>query len=123
AHLWFLYYLLLFAVLHWVAHTLEPGRLGRWLLNRHPAWLLLALPVLLVPALATVSAPHPAPEGLLPQFWALVFYGVFFALGTQIHTRPDWLARARPLAPWLLAGCVLLHLVLLWRLLVERPGS
>ena len=123
AHLWFLYYLLLFAVLHWVARTLELGRLGRWLLDRHPAWVLLGLPLVLAPALATVSAPHPAPEGLLPQFWALVFYGAFFALGTQVHAKPDWLARARPLAPWLFAGCVLLYLVFLWRLRVELPGA
>ena len=40
------------------------------------------------------SAPHPAPEGLLPQFWALIFYGAFYALGTQLHARPDWLPRA-----------------------------
>ncbi|GAB2666933.1 acyltransferase family protein [Arenimonas aestuarii] len=123
AHLWFLVYLLIFAVLHWVAHTLELARLGRWLLDRHPACLLLVLPVLIAPALATVSAPHPAPEGLLPQFWALVFYGAFFALGTQVHARPDWLERARPLAPWLLAGGALLYLVLLWRLRIELPGA
>src|SRR3546814_19044384 len=84
AHLWFLYYLLLFGVLHWVARTLGLGRLGQWLVRRPPAWLLAGLPLLLLPALASVSAPHPAPEGLLPQFWAIVFYGSFFALGTQI---------------------------------------
>ena len=71
---------LLFAVLHWVARTLELGRPGRWLLDRHPAWVLLGLPLVLAPALATVSAPHPAPEGLLPQFWALVFYAMPFGI-------------------------------------------
>lgn len=123
AHLWFLYYLLLFAVLHWVAHTLELGRLGRRLLDRHPAWLLLGLPLLILPALASVSAPHPAPEGLLPQFWALVFYGTFFALGTQLHGRPDWLSRARRHAPWLALACAALYATFLWRLAVELPGQ
>lgn len=121
AHLWFLYYLLLFAVLQWVARALELGRVCLKLLDLHPAWLLLGLPLLILPALASVSAPHPAPEGLLPQFWALLFYGAFYALGTQLHQRPDWLSRARPLTPWLLLGSGLLYLLFLWRLRVELP--
>ena len=103
AHLWFLYYLLLLAVLHWVARTLELARPAGRLLERHPAWVLLGLPVLLVPMLASVSAPHPAPEGLLPQFWALGFYGAFYALGALLHGQPGWLVRVRP---WL-GGLVL----------------
>lgn len=122
AHLWFLYYLLLFAVLQWVAHTLELGRLGRWLIDRRPAWWLLGLPLLLAPALASVGAPHPAPEGLLPQFWAIVFYGAFFALGALVQGQPGWLQRLRPVAPWLLAGCVVFYLAFLWRLRIELPG-
>jgi glucan biosynthesis protein C len=122
AHLWFLYYLLLFAVLQWVAHTLDLGRLGRWLMDRGPAWWLLGLPLLLVPALASVPAPHPAPEGLLPQFWAIAFYGAFFALGVLLHGTPDWAQRLRPMAPWLLAGCAMLYLAFLWRLRIELPG-
>ena len=123
AHLWFLYYLLLFAVLHWVARTLGLGRLGQWLVRRSPAWLLAGLPLLLLPALASVSAPHPAPEGLLPQFWAIAFYGTFFALGTLVHGQPDWLARAQRAAPWLAVGCVVLYATFLWRLAVELPGQ
>lgn len=121
AHLWFLYYLLLFAVLHWVAHTLELGRVGRWLMDRPAPWWLLGLPLLLTPALASVGAPHPAPEGLLPQFWAIAFYGTFFALGAVVHGEPDWAQRLRPTAPWLLAGCAVLYLAFLWRLRIELP--
>lgn len=123
SHLWFLYYLLLFTVLHWVARTLELGRLGRWLVSRPPAWLLVGLPLLLVPALASVSAPHPAPESFLPQFWAIAFYGAFFALGTLVHGQPDWLERARPFATWLAIGCGVLYATFLWRLVVELPGQ
>lgn len=122
AHLWFLYYLLLFTVLHWVMRSLELGHLGRWLLRRPAAWLLAGLPLLLVPALASVSAPHPAPEGLLPQFWAIAFYGAFFALGTLVHGQPDWLVRAGALGPWLAAGCLVFYAAFLWRLGVEPPG-
>lgn len=123
AHLWFLYYLLLFTLLHWVVRTLDVGRLGQRLLRLPPAWLLAGIPLLLVPALASVSAPHPAPEGLLPQFWALAFYGLFFAMGALIHGQPDWLERVRAYAPRLLAGCAVLYAAFLWRLTVEPPGE
>lgn len=118
AHLWFLYYLLLFGVLHWIVRTLELGRIGQWLIARHPAWLLLGLPVIVLPALASVSAPHPAPESLVPQFWAIVFYGAFFAWGTLIHARPDWLQRTRPLVPWLIVASIALYAAFLWRIAI-----
>ncbi|GAB2499228.1 acyltransferase family protein [Arenimonas alkanexedens] len=117
-HLWFLYYLLLFGVLHWGLRTLALGRVGAWLLARHPAWALLGLPVVLIPALASVSAPHPAPEGLVPQFWAIAFYGAFFALGTAVHARPDWLVRARGLWPWLALASAVLYAEFLRQLAV-----
>ena len=85
--------------------------------------MLAGLPLLLVPALASVSAPHPAPEGFLPQFWAIGFYGLFFALGALVHGQPDWLERARPCAPWLVAGCGVLYALFLWRLAVELPSQ
>lgn len=123
SHLWFLYYLLLFTVLHWVARTLDLGRIGQWLVQRPPVWLLAGLPLLLLPALGSVSAPHPAPEGLLPQFWAIAFYGAFFALGTLLHAQPDWLQRARSIAPWLAVAAGALYALFLWRLAVEPPGQ
>ncbi len=81
SHLWFLAYLMLFYLLVWIART------GEWTL---PLWarsgwtsrkLAAGAPWLLAPALASVGAPTPAPEGLLPQFWAVFFYGAFFAFG------------------------------------------
>jgi glucan biosynthesis protein C len=123
AHLWFLYYLLLFGVLHWAMRSLELGRIGQWLIARHPAWLLLGVPVAILPALASVSAPHPAPESLVPQFWAIALYGAFFAWGTLVHARPDWLDRCRALVPWLLVACVAFYVAFLWRLPVELPAQ
>ncbi len=121
AHLWFLYYLLIFTVLHWVVRTLELGHVGEWLMRRPPAVLLTAMPLLLVPALASVTAPHPAPEGVLPQFWAVGYYGAFYALGTLLHT--DWLARARPLVAWLALACVPGYAAFLWRLGAQTGGG
>lgn len=122
AHLWFLYYLLLFGVLHWVVRTLVPGNVGRWVMARQPAWLLIGLPLLLVPTLAFVSVPHPAPESLVPQFWAIAFYGAFFAWGTQLHHSQDWLARCRPLLPALFAASIALYGLFVWRLAAQAPG-
>lgn len=123
AHLWFLYYLLLFTMLHWVNRTLELDRHEQWLLRQSPAWLLSALPLLLVPALASVSSPHPAPESFLPQFWALVYYGFFFALGALLQGQPEWLARVRTCVPWLIVASMALYAVFLWCLFVELPGQ
>lgn len=123
AHLWFLYYLLLFGVLHWVVRTLELGAIGRRLIARGPGAWVLILPLLLAPALASVSAPHPAPEGLLPQFWAIVFFGAFFALGALAHGQPGWVDRLRPLTPWLLAGSAACYVAFLWRLRLELAGT
>ncbi len=122
AHLWFLYYLLIFAVLHWIFRTLELGRLGQRLLQRHPAWVMLGLPLVLLPALASVSAPHPAPEGLAPQFWAIIFYGAFFGLGVLVQDQPDWLERVRPLGKRLALGAVLAYPAFLWRVAVTAPA-
>lgn len=122
SHLWFLYYLLLFTILHWVARTLDLGRIGQWLSRRFPLWILAGMPLFLVLPLASVSAPHPAPESLLPQFWAVAFYGAFFALGTLVHGQADWLRRMRPHVPWLVAGAVALYALFLWRLAIEPPG-
>ncbi len=98
-HLWFLYYLLLFGVLHWIGRTLELGWLLRRWLARGIQWTALGLPLLLWPAFALTQAPHPAPESLLPQFWAIGLYGPFYALGVDLHGRLDTLDTLRR---WLL---------------------
>lgn len=108
-HLWFLYYLMLFLVLTWVARAFDLGRMGTWLAGLHPAWHLGAWPMLLVPALAAVPAPHPAPESLLPQFWALAYYGSFFAFGYLMRERPTITFRHDRYAGWLLLGSFALY--------------
>ena len=117
-HLWFLYYLLLFTVLLWVARTLELGWLAARLRALAPRWILLVLPLLLAPALSMVSAPHPAPESFLPQFWAIGYYGPFFALGYLLQGAPMLRAGLLRPAPWLLLGSLALYG--LWWLLLER---
>jgi peptidoglycan/LPS O-acetylase OafA/YrhL len=109
AHLWFLYNLFLFCLLlallyRWrVFERRWPGVL------LEPRVLLTAVPLLLALSLASLPAPHPAPEQLLPQVWAFGFYGVFFLLGAILHDRPDRLDRFRPLLLPLLLGSLLLY--------------
>ncbi|MGN2245712.1 acyltransferase family protein [Frateuria sp. GZRR35] len=109
AHLWFLYYLLFFYVLVWAARSLGLDKLGDFIRSLNPAWHLGLLPLLLVPALASVSAPHPAPEGMFPQFWAFGFYGPFFACGCLLFGHEALIQRLRRAAPWLLVASLALY--------------
>lgn len=114
AHLWFLFYLLLFTVLVWVASALELRRAGAWIASLPPLALALATPVLLAPALAGTGVPWPAPEFFVPSLWALVFFGAYFALGYQAFQRGDLLDRLRPLSPLLLGGAIAAYAALFW---------
>lgn len=109
SHLWFLYYLLFFYVLVWSAKNFGLEKLGNLVRGLSPIWLIGFLPLLLVPALASVSAPHPAPESFFPQFWAFGFYGPFFAFGYLLFGHDAMIERLRPAAPWLLAASLMLY--------------
>jgi glucans biosynthesis protein C len=88
-HLWFLYYLLLLSLVYWCLAKLELiDALGAFctLHKKTSAALLITTATL---ALLSVPAPHPAPESVLPQFWALAFYGCFFALGQMVFRQAD----------------------------------
>ncbi len=114
AHLWFLFYLMLFTVLVWVASALEFGRIGDRLAGLPSSVLVLAMPLLLAPPLAGTGVPWPAPEFFLPALWALAFFGLYFALGYQAFHRPAMLDRLRPLSPLLLGGGIAAYAVLFW---------
>ena len=120
SHLWFLYYLMLFLVLLWVVRNLGLGRLGARIASLHPAWIIALLPVLMMPALASIPAPHPAPESFLPQFWALAYYGAFFTLGYLMHGHPQFMSRCLRPALALLMGSLLLYAGFIL-LLAQRP--
>ena len=114
AHLWFLFYLMLFTVLVWVASALGLGRLGARLAALPAAAWAGLLPLGLAPALAATGIPWPAPDAFLPALWALVFFGLYFALGYQLYRQPALLVKLRPLAPWLLAGAIGAYGLLFW---------
>jgi len=126
AHLWFLFYLLLFTVLVWVASALELGRIGNRIANLHPGWLAAVAPVLLAPALASIGIPWPAPEFVIPALWALAFFGIYFAFGYLLFHRSDMLDRLRSLSPALLIGSVAAYALLFWStdgFVANRPAT
>ena len=113
-HLWFLYYLMWFYLLIWIAKTVEwkvsTSRFATWPTLR----VMGVAPLLLMPALLGVGAPTPAPESLLPQLWALVFYGLFFVFGYGLYAHPLWLARLRPYSVVLGMASLAAYLAFLW---------
>jgi glucan biosynthesis protein C len=123
SHLWFLYYLMFFIVLLWVARTFELGRLGARIASLPSIWIIGLLPVALTLPLVAVPAPHPAPESFLPQFWALSYYGAFFAGGYLMQGHPDFMRRCTRWAPALLAGSVLLYAGFYARLMQRTPEA
>ncbi|MEM6574125.1 MAG: acyltransferase family protein [Pseudomonadota bacterium] len=111
SHLWFLYQLCLFipvwlllSRLGILARLARFDGLGAW-----PAMLL--LPILTVPALLSQTAPHPAPDGLMPHGWSFGFYGLFFLFGSYLFGQQTLLERLRPHVSWMLAGSVALYAV------------
>lgn len=121
AHLWFLMYLMYFFVLVWVVSAFELKRLPSWLTSLRP-WVLVGLwPLLLTPALASVGAPWPAPEFFLPQLWALVFFGLYFALGYLLFEHRQLLDQLRPLTPYLLLSALAAYALFLRFLGTHQP--
>ena len=115
-HLWFLYYLLFFYLLIWSARSFELGWLGERLRALSPLRQLLYFPLLLLPALASVSAPHPAPESLLPHFWAFAFFGPFFAFGYLLFGHETLVAQYRAYLPRLFVGSVIMFAAFIYLL-------
>lgn len=114
AHLWFLFYLLLFTVLAWVASTLELGRIGRRIASIPPVLLLFGLPMAITPALAMVGVPWPAPEFYVPSLWALVFFGLYFGFGYLLFDHGYLLDRLRSMSILLLVGGIAAYALLFW---------
>ena len=111
-HLWFLYNLCMFYIVYVVLE--KTGVLSsKWAaVLTSPKFLVLGLPLLIAPALASQWAPHPAPEKLVPQLWSFGFYGFFFLVGAQFFRRKELIDELRPWVPWLTASSLILYGVL-----------
>lgn len=107
-HLWFLYNLIFFYALSFIAVKLI--KLD-WMSQvvRSPLLFVLFAPLLLVPALATQHAPIPAPEQFVPQLWSFGFYGLFYLLGWGMFKHQDFLEKIKPYAPFMLIAGILAY--------------
>jgi glucans biosynthesis protein C len=120
-HLWFLYYLMCFCLLIWVTATLEFSCVAQRFANARLRSIVVGAPLLLLPALLSVSAPTPAPESFLPQWWALLYFGGYFFLGFQLHQRHAFISELKAIAPWLLAGAISAYGAFFWLLCQDYP--
>ncbi|MGE4070301.1 MAG: acyltransferase family protein [Lysobacterales bacterium] len=123
SHLWFLYYLMYFYVLVWAARVFGIEQWAARIARMRPALLLAGMPLAIALPLATVSAPHPAPESLLPQFWALGYFGFFFALGYGLHGQTELIDAWRPHARTLLLAGIACYAVWLPLVLTQIDGE
>ncbi|MEN9749850.1 MAG: hypothetical protein RL149_928 [Actinomycetota bacterium] len=93
-HMWFVYYLLLFSgitiLIYWSSHKTKFGikkhelakTIGRKYLSNPAAIAILALITFLLPAyFDNDSGALERDSSFIPNFYLLVFYGVFFSLG------------------------------------------
>lgn len=108
-HLWFLYNLMFFCILTWVLGYLNWTRLFNLFNDIKPLYFILLFPLLLMPALMSVSSPFPAPDQLLPQLWSFGFFGLFFALGYWIFHAEQFIEKIQPYGWTLLAASILAY--------------
>jgi len=99
-HLWFLYYLIFFALLTAAFSQLRWLRFD-WLFSR-PALMALS-PLVLVPGVLQAGVPLPAPESFVPTWWPIAFYGAFYWAGWQLRGRESGLDKMSPYAWHLVA--------------------
>lgn len=122
AHLWFLAYLMLFTLLVWVVAAIEPQRAYARIRALPVSWpTVLVAPLLLAPALAMTTNPWPAPEALLPQLWAVAYFGAYFALGYHLYLQPALIDGLRRFGPLLLVGALVAYAASPWVLGTPRP--
>lgn len=120
-HLWFLPYLLCFCILVWAITTLEIKWLRACFVKLSPRVLIGVVPLVLALALATVSAPFPAPDSFFPQVWALIFYGIYFGFGYQLYLHQSLIENVKPLAPRLLLAALAIYALFLLMISMQNP--
>lgn len=100
-HLWFLYYLTIFCAAAALIHRFAPLKERVATLLTHPVSLLLVFPLLT--ALFTINKymPHPAPEKIIPELWALGFFGLFFLVGWALFVKQEVISNLQRKVPLL----------------------
>ncbi|WP_125779559.1 acyltransferase family protein [Pseudoalteromonas rubra] len=106
-HLWFLWNLTQFCLLFWLLQKHTSLYQSILAVVIRPAFLLVALPILLTVALYHQLVPFPAPDKLYPQLWSYGFYGVLFLIGAGLyHHHTKVVQYARYFTPLLIVACL-----------------
>lgn len=90
-HLWFLFNLYLFCLS--VAVIFKTGFFNKNALleKLNTKHIIFLVPLLLIPALMTQSAPHPPADKVHPELWSFGYYGIIFLLGSILFIRKNLL--------------------------------
>jgi glucan biosynthesis protein C len=110
SHLWFLYYLMFFYLLTWVARQLPLQVLTKKIADLHPLVAGLLLPIALLPGLSLAIVPYPAPDKFLPELWAFGFFGLFYAYGYVLYKSKGIITRYEQWWPLFLSVAILAYL-------------
>lgn len=84
-HLWFLWYLFIFSFGLWACSLFNRFYDGVLSLSVHPITVFIALPVVITLAMQNLAVPFPAADKVIPQLWALGFYGPLFLVGAGLY--------------------------------------
>ncbi|KID55120.1 hypothetical protein JF50_25290 [Pseudoalteromonas luteoviolacea] len=94
AHLWFLWVLTQLCLIHWGVYRILGSLQKRLHCTVNTAMYPLILMTCSFVTLLAQPTPFPAPDKLLPQLWALIFYGTFYLFGIILYHKPTLLKRA-----------------------------
>ena len=100
AHLWFLYYLMIFYAITCAFKKLPLSNIKTFIINIHPVLAIILLPVLLVPGLSLTVIHIRPTHSFIPEIWAILFFGMFFAYGYILFSSPrllDYFQRTWPI--------------------------
>ncbi|MBE0365652.1 hypothetical protein PULV_b0271 [Pseudoalteromonas ulvae UL12] len=119
-HLWFLWSLFQFCVIHWLLKksNLMGNKLDQF--STHPVFIWVIIPILLTFSLLGQPIPFPAPDKLTPQLWSYGFYGSLYLLGAGLYKKQHLLSSYHKYL-WLITAGAASSLVAYFSLLQTAP--
>jgi len=120
-HLWFLFNLFLFVLTSVALYKFNFFQSKLVQKISSAKFILFVLPLLMIPAMFTQPAPHPAAEKFYPELWSFGFYGLFFILGCLIFLKQSLLDELEPYKNVLLVVSILAYAVFYYLLPATIP--
>lgn len=110
-HLWFLFNLFLFTLTTSVLYKFNFFQSKLVSKISSAKFIIFVFPLLMIPAMYSQPAPHPAAEKFYPQLWSFGFYGLFFILGCVIFLKQHLLEEFEPYKHILMVVSLLAYIV------------